>query len=89
MSCVYLAREARFADFPRAFEVANKYQFIKVENCYTRKALITPESMTHSTFDYYSDLVDPLREFLQGEGVNFYEQQMKGPVISEELFKCP
>lgn len=72
MPGVHLARKAGFADFPLALEVAHKYQIIKVENCYTRKALITPESMTHSTFDYYSDLVEPLREFLQGEGVNFY-----------------
>lgn len=52
-----------------------------LENCYTRKILITPENMTHSAFDYYSDLVDPLREFLLGEGLNFYEQNMKGPTI--------
>lgn len=37
--------------------------------------------MTHIQFDYYSDLVDPLREFLQELGVNFYEQNMMGPSI--------
>lgn len=43
-----------------------------LENCYNRKYLHTPEKMTHSSFDYYQDLIDPLREFLMEEGVNFY-----------------
>jgi hypothetical protein len=45
--------------------------------------------MTHASFDYYTDLIDPLREFLQAEGVNFYEQYMQGPTLPEQLFKCP
>jgi hypothetical protein len=45
--------------------------------------------MTHATFDYYSDLIDPLRDFLQDEEINFYEQNMKGPEVPEEYFKCP
>jgi hypothetical protein len=39
--------------------------------------------MTHSAFDYYSDLSDPLREFLMEEGINFYKQDMKGPQIPD------
>ena len=36
--------------------------------------------MSHSSFDYYSDLIDPFRDFLIEEvGMNFYEQNMKGP----------
>ena len=45
--------------------------------------------MTHTTLDYYSDLIDPLREFLMEEGINFYEQNMKGPVVPEHLFERP
>lgn len=35
--------------------------------------------MTHSAFDYYTDLTDPLREFLMEKDINFYKQDMKGP----------
>ena len=45
--------------------------------------------MTHSNFDFYSDLADPLREFLMGQGFNFYEPHQKGPVIPDSLFQCP
>ena len=45
--------------------------------------------MTHSQFDYYTDLSDPLREFLMEEGLNFYKQGMNGPQVPDELFKCP
>lgn len=45
--------------------------------------------MTHSSFDFYTDLIDPLREFLAEEGINFYEQNMKGPILGDELFQFP
>ena len=45
--------------------------------------------MSHSQFDYYTDLSDPLREFLMELGVYFYKQGMNGPQVSEDLFKCP
>ena len=39
--------------------------------------------MTHSSFDYYADLSDPLRDFLMEEGLNFYKQGMKGPQLAD------
>ena len=38
--------------------------------------------MSHSSFDYYTDLIEPLRDFLMEEtGMNFYEQNMNGPEL--------
>ena len=45
--------------------------------------------MTHSTFDFYSDLADPLREFLMARGFNFYDSGQKGPQIQDSLFQFP
>lgn len=48
-----------------------------------------PVKMSHSGFDFYSDIADPLREFLMRNKFNFYEGNQGGPVISDELFKWP
>lgn len=48
-----------------------------------------PEDMTHSNFDFYTDLLDPLREFLMAHGFNFYEAGQEGPVVPDWLFKQP
>ena len=45
--------------------------------------------MTHSNFDFYEDLLDPLREFLMSQGLNFYETDQGGPVVADWLFKQP
>ena len=45
--------------------------------------------MTHSSFDFYSDLADPLREFLMKNGFNFYEGKQMGPLIPDILFQLP
>ena len=60
-----------------------------IENCYSRKELWLSEMMSHTSLDYYGDLIDPLREFLMSEGVNFYEQNMKGPTVADYLFERP
>lgn len=45
--------------------------------------------MTHSAFDFYSDLADPLRDFLMQDDFNFYEQGQNGPIVSDALFQIP
>jgi hypothetical protein len=45
--------------------------------------------MTHSNFDFYSDLAEPLREFLMAQGFAFYQPQQKGPVLPDHLFELP
>jgi hypothetical protein len=45
--------------------------------------------MTHSSFDFYSDLADPLREFLMQDSFSFYEQGQNGPIVSDALFQIP
>jgi hypothetical protein len=62
---------------------------INSEICNVVVKTIFPSKMTHSQFDYYTDLSDPLREFLMEHGVHFYKQGMNGPQISDDLFKCP
>jgi hypothetical protein len=53
-----------------------------------KQVLISPE-MTHSTFDFYSDLADPLREFLMPNHFNFYEPNQQGPVVPDAYFQFP
>lgn len=43
-----------------SYELASKF-ILKLELCAAKKYLITPDDMTHSQFDFYSDLADPLR----------------------------
>jgi hypothetical protein len=45
--------------------------------------------MTHANFDFYTDLADPLREFLMHHHFNFYEPNQRGPQLSDLLFRCP
>lgn len=61
MPCFYCSWQERYAYLCWSLKVINKYFTINVENCYTRKCLVSPEQMTHGTFDYYTDLIDPLR----------------------------
>jgi hypothetical protein len=51
--------------------------------------MVNPQDMTHSQFDFYSDLADPLREFLMHNHFNFYEPNQRGPSISDTLFQIP
>lgn len=60
-----------------------------IELCYQKNQVVVPADMTHSYFDFYSDLADPLREFLMQNRFNFYEPNQKGPVIPDYLFQCP
>jgi hypothetical protein len=51
--------------------------------------VLFPPKMTHSSFDFYSDVADPLREFLMQHKFNFYEPNQKGPIVPDTLFQCP
>ena len=51
--------------------------------------MVTPKEMTHSNLDFYSDLADPLREFLMCNGFSFYEPHQEGPQVPDGLFQCP
>jgi hypothetical protein len=53
-----------------------------------KQVVISPE-MTHSTFDFYSDLADPLREFLMHNHFNFYEPNQQGPILPDSYFQFP
>ena len=53
-----------------------------------KKAIYAP-NMTHSDFDFYTDLGDPLREFLMENRFNFYEPKQEGPQIADSLFEKP
>jgi hypothetical protein len=50
--------------------------------------MISPD-MTHSTFDFYSDLADPLREFLMNNHFSFYEPNQQGPILPDSYFQFP
>lgn len=48
-----------------------------------KKKVIYSPNMTHSDFDFYTDLADPLREFLMENGFNLYESKQEGPTIPD------
>ena len=48
-----------------------------------------PKEMSHSSFNYYEDFSDPLREFLLELGINFYSQCGSGPEMPAHLFRNP
>lgn len=48
-----------------------------------------PSKMSHASFDYYTDLSNPLREFLLRLRINLYDQNMNGPEMPSHLFKNP
>lgn len=45
--------------------------------------------MTHSYFDFYTDLADPLRDFLMANHFHFYEPNQQGPILPDSLFQPP
>jgi hypothetical protein len=51
--------------------------------------VLTPAEMTHAEFDFYSDLADPLREFLMHNHFNFYEPNQQGPTVPDNYFQFP
>lgn len=53
--------------FENSVELASIYCLINIETLTNEKIKVKthlPSKMTHSQFDYYTDLSDPLREFL-------------------------
>jgi hypothetical protein len=47
--------------YQNSFELASKFFDYMKETCPSKVRTNFPSKMTHSTFDYYSDLSDPLR----------------------------
>jgi hypothetical protein len=81
-----------FIPYQNTLDLASKRHFNSEAYRSKENNLVKVElasKMTHSTFDYYTDLSNPLREFLLELGLHLYDQGMNGPEMPSYLFKHP